>query len=178
MGTIHTGALACAALAAMLAPTQAPARAAFLDMKAQGPGVCQAALPAFEGQVRKRPLALQNEGTAIAFVSCAVPQFTAAELNDPDFGVTVTFVNSSATAATINCTGVSFSYGAGGLTIAYIPKSVAVPAGTQIDSPYALKWDEIDTPGAGPYTTVSCALPPGTGVASVHSANGLVLIPD
>jgi len=31
---------------------------------------CQAALPAFDGNIRKRPLAMQNDGTTPAFVTC------------------------------------------------------------------------------------------------------------
>lgn len=35
-------------------------------------GNCQAALPVFDGQIRKRPLAIGNEGTGPAFVSCSL----------------------------------------------------------------------------------------------------------
>jgi len=34
-------------------------------------GRCQGALPNYEGAIRKRPLAVQNEGTGSAFVTCA-----------------------------------------------------------------------------------------------------------
>ncbi|MEP6634164.1 MAG: hypothetical protein ABJA62_08130 [Luteimonas sp.] len=35
-------------------------------------GTCQSALPVFDGQIFKRPLAIQNEGTASAFISCSL----------------------------------------------------------------------------------------------------------
>lgn len=64
--------------AALLAPVLAvpgPANAA--DMvrthSFNAPAHCQGALPNFEGNLRKRPLALHNEGASTAFVTCAVP---------------------------------------------------------------------------------------------------------
>lgn len=148
-------------------------RTAYLDMAAQGPGVCQAALPSFEGQIRKRPLAIQNEGTATAFVSCALPQFTDVTLNDPEFGLTVSFVNANDTAVSVNCAGVALGDG-----IAYIPKVIAVPANTHIESPpVSLSWDETDEGGAS-YNVVSCALPPGIGITFVQNFNWQVVTPD
>jgi hypothetical protein len=38
---------------------------------ANAPSICQGALPNFEGALRKRPLAVQNEGAVDAFVTCA-----------------------------------------------------------------------------------------------------------
>lgn len=34
-------------------------------------GICQSALPVYDGQIRKRPKAIQNEGTVPAFVTCS-----------------------------------------------------------------------------------------------------------
>lgn len=34
-------------------------------------GICQGALPAFETAIRKRPLAVQNEGDSTTFVTCS-----------------------------------------------------------------------------------------------------------
>lgn len=164
--------LASAVLAAACVPAAAHAQA-YLDMVAQGPGVCQAALPAYEGQIRKRPLAIQNEGTAAAFVTCAIPQFSDPGLNDPDFGVRISLINSAATDATVNCTGVSF----GNEGIAYVPQSVVVPANTAIGSDVVLFWDEEDGNGSGGYTTTSCSLPPGTGITFVNSLAGPVSVP-
>src|SRR5690606_38287655 len=78
----------------------------YLDQRSSGSGVCAAARPAFEGRVRKRPLALQNEGTATAFVSCAPPQFTGIA-GDPELGLQIMLVNLGDAPATVNCTGVT-----------------------------------------------------------------------
>lgn len=150
----------------------------YLDQRSSGSGVCAAALPAFEGLVRKRPLALQNEGTATAFVSCAPPQFTGIA-GDPQLGLEITLVNLGDAPATVNCTGVSAVPVAplgGGEVIEYIPLSATIPAGGRS----SLSWGESD--GAGDFTSVSCGLPPGTGIgdvwtygASVVSGDGPVL---
>ncbi len=46
--------------------------------QANATSYCQAALPAFEGAIRKRPLAVQNEGTTNAFVTCSFTMESAA----------------------------------------------------------------------------------------------------
>ncbi|MGY0613074.1 MULTISPECIES: hypothetical protein [unclassified Luteimonas] len=140
----------------VLSATPASAQSAYLDQMSTGPGTCQAALPAFEGQVRKRPLALQNEGTASAFVTCAPPQFTG--LADGDYGLDVTFINNGSSAATVSCTGVSI----GQIPTIYVSKAISVPSGaTRI-----LNWK--DTDGSSKWVT-SCNLPPGTGIGTVQS---------
>jgi hypothetical protein len=164
--------LASAVLAAACVPAAAHAQA-FLDMTAQGPGVCQAALPAYEGQVRKRPLAIQNEGTVAAFVTCAIPQFTNPALNDPEYGVGIFLINNGATAATVACTGVSI----GNEGVVYVPQTVEVPANSGIDSEVVLSWDEVAGDGSAGYTTTSCSLPPGTGISFVSSLAGPVSVP-
>src|SRR5690606_41548022 len=73
-------------------------------MQANGSGVCQAALPNFEGQIRKRPLAIQNEGTATAFVTCSPTSLQFAEASSGGHGVF--FKNDSDAGVTIGCTGV------------------------------------------------------------------------
>ena len=59
------------AVALLAAGALAPQPAAALRVVAQATAICQGALPAFETQIRKRPLALQNEGEANAFVTCS-----------------------------------------------------------------------------------------------------------
>lgn len=162
---------------AMALPMTTNAQTAFLDLMVQGPGVCQAALPAFEGQVRKRPLAIQNEGTDVAFVSCAMPQFTDPALGDVALGLRISFINSGSTAATVSCTGVSFVGGDPG-NIAYVPQTLVLPANTPIAAELSIRWHEEDGNGSSSYTTVSCALPPGTGLATVYAYNGPVSVPD
>src|SRR5690606_34316104 len=96
----------------------------YLDQQSSGAGVCAAALPAFEGLVRKRPRAIQNEGSTNAFVTCAPPQFT--EAADPGLGPSIVLVNHGAGAVTVACTGVTED---GDGALAYLPLSGTVPGG-------------------------------------------------
>lgn len=62
--------LAAAIVAAPAAVEAAPIeRTLYVNASAH----CQAALPVFDGLIRKRPLAVVNEGQAGAFVTCAIP---------------------------------------------------------------------------------------------------------
>lgn len=63
-------------------------------------GMCQGALPAFDTQIRKRPLAIRNEGTQPAFVSCSLPA-TNGQMHS---SVEIIFANSNAAPASVNCT--------------------------------------------------------------------------
>lgn len=66
---------------------------------------CQAALPVFEGNIRKRPLAVQNEGTSNAFVTCSFQTrlFTS---TDEVTEIELYVGNSNSTATDITCTAV------------------------------------------------------------------------
>jgi hypothetical protein len=122
--------------------------------------VCQPALPAFDGAFRKRPLAMQNEGTAAAFVTCA---FGGTFNGVPSAKtLTVGFTNTTSAPIQVNCTLVDAH--AGVLDPTYYPKSINVPPA---GSPVALLiWSAIsDNNGVKfTYPAASCSLPPGTGV--------------
>lgn len=125
-------------------------------------GLCQAALPAYEGAIRKRPLAIQNEGSAPAYVTCG---FT----SQGDFGfsptnpisVAIFMGNAGAVAATIQCTAVAGFDGAA--TVRYSSKTRLINAGGY----GALSWagpDFVEGEAMLPSgaIAVSCLLPPGT----------------
>ena len=117
-------------------------------------GNCQAALPAYEGQIRKRPLALANEGDAAAFVTCA---FATEEvsLNVQDFRTEVR--NLSGEPATITCTAV---IGEDAEAADYVVKSVELgPLESGV-----LSWNGADVGGLFQTDSValSCRLPPLT----------------
>ena len=59
------------AVATLLAAAEAHSVDRELAFQQNGAGACQAALPAYEGLIRKRPMAIQNEGVSTAFVTCA-----------------------------------------------------------------------------------------------------------
>lgn len=127
-------------------------------------GMCQGALPAFETAIRKRPLAVQNEGAANAFVTCS---FTSqggwgSGVTNPT-SVQVYFNATSGADVELSCTGVS---GYQNDANQYIVKSVVLPAS---GGQRALTWTAADFEGApGNFPSglfsISCALAPGVGI--------------
>lgn len=123
-------------------------------------GACQSALPVFDGQIRKRPLAVQNEGTAPAFVSCS---FMSTDRSDA--GMTEVYVyadNNTASSVDLTCTLVT---GVSGLGPAFFPKTLTLPANSTINE---FLWTAADNGGENfdNYTTnISCNLPVGTGLS-------------
>jgi hypothetical protein len=87
-------------------------------------GFCQAALPVFEGNIRKRPTAIANEGTANAFVSCSM-QTNPEDANSTIEEVNLVLYNRGATAVEVTCN-LIHSFQAGGLVV---PRVLSVPVG-------------------------------------------------
>lgn len=171
---IRVSVLAAGAVVALAALTPQPAHA--FKVTAQAVAVCQAALPAFEGAIRKRPLAIQNEGTSNAFVTCA--------LNNPGNNVGTTFIsivqiyaqNLNSGSRSISCTAVNSSATASPDPI-YASRTVQV---SPSDSNSTLvEFAADDFPGSpsvlpGDTVSVSCTLVPGmgiTGTVLVNNAN-------
>ncbi len=131
---------------------------------------CQAALPAFEGLIRKRPLAVQNEGQATAFITCSYPSGEGRFSGSVTTRVWQYFLNNSEADITINCTGVS---GQSSFTDTpqFIIKSLVVPPGSITSE---ISWFASDFagapavfPGQGQFST-SCAIPPGGGLRQAY----------
>lgn len=127
-------------------------------------GLCQGALPAFETAIRKRPLAIANEGSSNAFVTCA---FTSqgdfsGSINNPTT-VAVFFNTFSGAATVINCTGVT-GYQQG--PNQFVVKTATAPASGGQTS---MTWNAADFTGApanfpsGAFG-ISCDLPPGAAI--------------
>ncbi len=127
-------------------------------------GICQSALPVFDGNIRKRPLAVQNEGSGDAFITCSYPSGEGRFAGgSPTTRVWQYMVNISANPVTVTCTGVAGSPASSFQVV----KSVVVPANS---STAEISWFAADFPGA-PTTfpgngafSASCLLPPGAGV--------------
>lgn len=125
--------------------------------------VCQTALPVFDGQVRKRPKAVQNEGTSVAFVTCSFPsQGTYTQSVNNPTSVRIYFGVNDGVADSVTCTGVS---GYQGQTIPNSVKTVSLPAsGAQA----SLVWVPADFGATGNLPnglfSVSCELNPGVGI--------------
>lgn len=132
---------------------------------------CQSALPVFDGNIRKRPQAVQNEGTGPAFVTCSYPSGEG-RVAGPDGTTTMVWqylINNSDAAVTINCTGVAGYPGDG--PEQFIVKSAVVDPGAIGE---AHIWEAADFDGApaafpeqGVFS-ISCNLPPGAGLAQSY----------
>lgn len=89
--------------------------------------MCQGALPNYEGSFRKRPLAIKNEGTTAAFLTCGLnSQFDASTGGVPEVILVVT--NRNAAATDVSCTLVDGYVDATIGFAEYFPLTVNVPA--------------------------------------------------
>lgn len=119
-------------------------------------GFCQPALPVFEGNIRKRPTAIANEGTANAFVSCSMsslPEVAAANITL----ATLVIYNRGASAVDVTCSMVNH-YQAGG---AVVPRTLSVPAAGR----EFFEWAPADFEDAPlDFLNFNCNLPVGADV--------------
>lgn len=127
-------------------------------------GRCQGALPSFEGAIRKRPLAVQNEGAINAFVTCA---FLSDQTNDSVSSFGLYARTSGGADVNLTCTAV-MGYDTG--TVEFSSQSVVLPADGEQESIY---WDASDFPVAGLVDpdlpiSVSCSLAPGVGLNDMY----------
>lgn len=150
-----------ALLAAVLLTTVSTSLSAVVRERSHlqnGSGACQPSLPAFEGLVRKRPLAIQNESVGSAFVSCSMVGHSTV-----GFGVDQVFVgliNNSASPTSVTCTLVD---GVANGTNRYITKTISVPTEDWVQ----IGWTGADIGGNRYQLSVnaSCNLPAGTGIS-------------
>lgn len=138
-----------------------PAQAATLSNAVES---CQGSLPNFEGALRKRPLAVSNEGTSTAFVSCSMAKI----LGSPS-GITAVyglFTNRTGAPVSISCTLVD-GYAGPGAAPVYLPKTLSVAANN-----YAtLFWTSAADNGGIAFVlaNLNCALPAGTEINAVQT---------
>jgi hypothetical protein len=126
--------------------------------------VCQGSLPSFEGALRKRPLAIANEGTSSSFVSCSLQ----VPIGPEDMvGVLTLFSNRSASNQIVSCTlvdGIALPYPNN--APAYQPKAVLIE-----DGEYGiLQWTAGGDNGGDPYDlpNLNCSLPAGVEINFVQ----------
>jgi hypothetical protein len=126
--------------------------------------VCQGSLPSFEGALRKRPLAIANEGSSSSFVSCSLRAPLASEQIT---GLFVLFTNRSAATRTVSCTlvdGIAEPFP--NLPPVFQPKPIALATGAF----GVLSWDQDADNGGDPYNipNLNCSLPPGVEINTVE----------
>ncbi len=140
------------ALAAAVAAPMASAT----EYQTMAAGACKSALPSFEGNIRSRPLAVQNEGGSVVFVSCAQQ----GNLDVKPTQLAINLVNNSKEVAVVNCTLVS-----GSLAPTYYVVSVTAIPG--FDAQGVVRPTAPLTSFASSNASWSCALPPGTGISRI-----------
>ncbi len=128
-------------------------------------GACNGALPGFEGALRKRPLAIANEGTSNAVVSCTLPINQFRTTGNTVVGIAL--INRSSAVAAVSCTFVDGSAPEviGAITPTYYTKNIALAAGEG----NTLQWNPVDY-GLTKFSVLastSCSLPPGAEIAAI-----------
>lgn len=122
---------------------------------------CQGALPNFEGAIRKRPLAVQNEGTSNAFITCAFATEGGQALAGSR-SLSTWYFNANDAATDVTCTAVSgFQTG----TNEFISQTVTINPGEQGQ----IFWEDVDFEGGlADLVAVSCNLAPGIGINDTY----------
>jgi hypothetical protein len=118
--------------------------------------ICEAPLPTYNVQLRKRPVAVQNESNEAVFISCTLPADGVGFSQGAS--VRVNF-RASGAGATVACTMVS------GIdsSLDYVPREQAIPAGGVA----FIQWDAINKrTNAGTYA-LSCLLPAGVAMETI-----------
>lgn len=139
-----------------------PLLAEIRDDFSHGTASCQSALPVFDGNIRKRPQAIANEGVATAFITCDSDSI---RLGEASFSkATVYFLNRGSSLVDVSCTLVDgiFNDGAD-----YFPKTIPnLEPGTDVGG---LQWTADDNGGSDfGSPAISCALPPAVDIVGLR----------
>jgi hypothetical protein len=149
------------AIACALAAGSAQAVTVQRSFLANAPAFCQASLHAYDVHLRKRPLAIQNEGTSNAFVSCSLLGQDSHPWSTTKVAIWAT--NNDDAPHTLTCTGIS-GYNTGP-NIAVV-KTINIPASGQGPPDVAVAWLPEDGV-LGRLFSVSCILPPGVSLNDI-----------
>ena len=129
---------------------------------------CQSALPVFDTLIRKRPLAVQNEGTGPAFITCGFEFDAGQATNFAPLMVDTYFSNNTDADIEITCTGVT---GWAGGDNEYVAFSTTIPAVDPEEGDGNIFWEDADFEGGGMETSliaISCNLPAGVGINDTY----------
>lgn len=119
--------------------------------------VCQPATAVADGGIRKRPAAVQNEGTSTVSVTCGAEGIFGAQRFSTFLGIGLK--NNTGAPITLTCTLVDL--GNGFAVPTFFPKSATISANGTSE----ISWLPSDNAGNNYiYPSFSCALPPGSGV--------------
>lgn len=134
---------------------------------ASGPAArCQSALPVFDGVIRKRPLAVQNEGTTNSFITCSFEVDAGNAIGNAPV-LLDTYFASTAGPISVTCTAVSgFNTG----TNEFVSQTIEIDPADP-DNPQGNGfWTDTDFDaglGSG-LVSISCNIPPGVGINDTY----------
>lgn len=124
-------------------------------------GACQAALPSFEGNIRKRLLVVSNDGTTTAVVTCSFASTDRGVGGQRSIDVVIMNLdNNTASPVNVTCT---LADGYSNSSLAYLAKTLTLSANSKNNEYF---WGASDNGGLNFFFTVNatCALPPGTAI--------------
>src|SRR5690606_36546146 len=153
---------------AVAAVYSAPADAQYHAIASQPAARCQSALPVFDTNIRKRPLSVQNEGSASSYVTCGFEFDAFTAVNNSAVLVDTYFYNNTDDTVTVTCSGVT---GWNGGDNEYVAFSIDVPSRSTDPEDGNLYWLDTDFEGGGMETSlvaISCLLPPGVGINDTY----------
>jgi hypothetical protein len=158
----HMHGSCAAALAAGIGLAFAASDAMAIEFIQNASGACQSALPVFDGRIRKRPLAIQNEGDAPAFITCSFTGTVVSGVGGRSVERLQLYAdNKSSHTVSLTCTLVD-SFNGNAPPPTYIIKTINLPP----DGGGLLQWDASDNGGQNYLlvANVSCNLPVGVGL--------------
>jgi len=127
---------------------------------------CQSALPVFDGNIRKRPLGVQNEGSANAFITCSF-EVDAVNATGNAPILLDTYFSSSVGPIDVNCTAVS---GFQGGTNEFVSQTIAIDPADPDEPQGNGVWVDTDFEGGlgSGLVSISCNLPPGVAINDTY----------
>jgi hypothetical protein len=160
MQYLLTAVLLAASTAAMAEPPQ------YRHWTVNAPAMCHPALLRFDSDVRKRPLAIVNEGTSPAFVTCSLPVDRAnGHGMETVYAVLHNFAQQPQVA---KCTGV---YGVDNGEAIYVVRNVTLQPGQRVR--LELQEEDFGINGIHNRVGISCLLPVNVGVNEVGTEEKL-----
>lgn len=150
------------AMGAAFVASDASAATTERDYFSHGTASCQSALPVFDGNIRKRPMALGNEGAATAFVTCDTDSID--NFGGGHSGIAVYVRNRAGAAGVqVNCTLVDGVFTAS----TFHPKTSPAMEAGEVS---LIEWTAADDNGGINFVApaISCGLPAGVDIPAVE----------
>lgn len=129
---------------------------------------CQAALPVFDGKIRKRPLAVVNEGDGNAFVTCSLSTIGPNGFSTSNFVEYYVSYNGPLEQADITCTLVGGVQGGAGLNAPqFDTRTGTFTRGGEPDS-FTYIPEQFDNDTMPAVVSFQCNLPPGGAIHDMY----------